>query len=172
VEARFEVENTKTMDIVVELEVTMLLGSGKESAKQKLHKPTVVKPGQVKRLGLWQAPGALETTWKWREAEEEVKPIIQELEGVFLSRIIKPPSPADPKQPAEIHFETWTTNAFAVVVEIDITGEEIIRGHFLRGKLKGKVNLNDTSSKVVKVGVVQAHGEVDVQWSWRGFRPE
>lgn len=58
------------------------------------------------------------------------------------------------------------------MVEVEIEGEQIIRGNFLRGKLKGKAFANDKASKTIKIGVVKAVGEVDVQWSWRGVVPK
>ena len=42
----------------------------------------------------------------------------------------------------------------------------------MRGKLKGKAFANDKASKTIKIGVVKAVGEVDVQWSWRGVVPK
>jgi hypothetical protein len=110
VEGRFEIENTKPEPIVVELEVTMMLASGKASAKQKQLRPVLLAPGQVKKLGLWQAPAALETTWKWKEAVTPDKPVVHEMDGVFLSRAVKPPPHDQPSTPAELHFAAWTTN--------------------------------------------------------------
>ena len=64
----------------------------------------------------------------------------------------------------------WSTNKFPVVVEVEIEGEQVIKGGSLRSKIKGRGLA--PASKKVKVGVVKAVGEVDVQWSWRGVVPK
>ena len=82
------------------------LSGGNPMTKQKKHKPIVIPPNGSKRLGMWQAPGALNTTWKWREPDENPDVVVVEMEGVFLSRSVKPPNPTNlADEPAEIHFE-------------------------------------------------------------------
>ena len=86
VEARFEVQNTNSIAVEVLLTVEGLLSGGKPTPKQKKHKPVIIPPNESKRLGMWQAPGALNTTWKWQEPNKGSSAVVSEMEGVFLSR--------------------------------------------------------------------------------------
>lgn len=168
VEVRFEVRNTTRFNIMVQLNVKGFLNSGKQQAATSAHKPVLVEPDSLARLGIWKAPAAFETEWSWWEKvpPAEPRPVLVELDGVTLARTVVPPRTTDPSDQAAIMFEIENAKLFPIEVELEIEGPGVKDGASLMRK-KFPAATRNIKPKVLRFGLIKATGEIDIEWSWK-----